>query len=106
MFTKVHTNKVGCMFSARLQEMRKKLQLTKEEISLQTGISQRAYTSYECGERKPSLDFFEKLVALYNVNLNCLIAGQGEMFNIAPQDEQLERLVAQIVDKKMKEKGL
>ena len=101
------------MYSEKIREIRKKLNITQEEISTQIGISYRAYSSYERGDRNPSLEFLEKIVKQYNVNLNWLIADVGSMFN-APQyvdvkdeqNEQLEKLVAQIVDKKMKERGL
>lgn len=95
------------MYGVRLQMLRKRLKLSQEELSTQTGISYRAYTSYERGDRKPALEFLESLMKKFNVNLNFLIGGVGEMFNeTAQQNEQLEKIVAQIVDKKMKERGL
>ena len=43
----------------------------------------------------------------HGINLNWFIADIGDMFNeSAVPNEQLEKLVAQIVDKKMKERGL
>jgi len=68
------------MIGKRLQNVRKKLQLSQEDISTQIGISYRAYSSYEREDRKPSIDFLELLVTKFNINLNFLIAGVGEMF--------------------------
>lgn len=73
----------------RLQKIRKKLKLSQEEIADETNITYRAYTSYERGDRKPSFEFLVKLVEKYNVNLNWLIVGKGEMFN-APQYEDVK----------------
>lgn len=85
------------MFSERLQKLRKMLHLSQEEISTQIGISYRAYTSYERGDRKPSIDFLEKLVKVYNVNLNWLIAGVGKEFNAAQFDAAKGELRAEVM---------
>ena len=68
------------MIADRLQKIRKHLKLSQTEMSQQTGISYRAYTSYEHGDRKPSLEFLQNLVCKMNVNLNWIIAGTGDMF--------------------------
>lgn len=95
------------MYNERLQKIRKKLGLSQDEISTQIGISYRAYTSYERGDRKPSLEFLNEMFKKYNVNMNYLICGDGEMFNEnQQQNEQLEKDVARIVEKLIQEKGL
>ncbi len=76
------------MYGKKLHEIRKKLNLSQEEIAAQTNTSYRAYTSYERGDRKPSFEFLENLVNKYNVNLNWLIANSGEPFK--SQDQQNE----------------
>ena len=67
-------------FTDNLQIVRKKLLLSQNDMAEKMGISYRAYSSYERGERKPTYDFLQKLVEDLNVNLNFLIANQGEMF--------------------------
>ncbi len=70
------------MFGKKLQKIRKELKLSQEEMSLQTGVSYRAYTSYERGDRKPSLEFLKTLVQNFDVNLNWLVADKGDfIFN-------------------------
>ena len=49
-------------------------------MSAQISVSYRAYSSYERGDRKPSFELLEKLVEKFNVNLNWLIAGNGNTF--------------------------
>ena len=68
------------MYGKKLQEIRKKLNLSQEEFAAQTNITYRAYTSYERGDRKPSFEFLENLAIKFNVNLNWLIANLGEPF--------------------------
>lgn len=86
----------------KLQQIRKELKLSQEEISSQIGISYRAYTSYERGDRKPSLEFLEKIATKYFVNLNWLIANQGEMFiqnKPSATDSELEQKVVEVMKK-------
>ena len=79
------TNKYG----ENIKAVRKKLKLSQEEISTQIGITYRAYSSYERGDRNPSLEFMAALNKMYNVNLNYVITGEGEMFN-APKFEDVQ----------------
>ena len=95
------------MISERLCKIRKKLLLSQADISTQTGISYRAYSSYERGERKPSIEFLELLVTKFNINLNYLVAGIGEMFIAnAQQFEQEQEVFAQKVRQILKEEKL
>lgn len=72
------------IYAERLQKLRKQLKLTQAEIAEKTGITYRAYSSYERGERNPSLEFLAAIEKMYNVNLNWIIAGDGAMLNAAP----------------------
>ena len=90
------------MYDKRLQQMRKKLNLTQNEIASQIGISYRAYSSYERGDRNPPLECLEKLAILYNLNLNWIIAGIGDMFNnVQPSgtNDELEQKVVEVMKK-------
>ena len=93
------------MFGERLQKVRKQLQLSQEDISTQIGISYRAYSSYEREDRKPPIDFLEKLAIQYNINLNYLIAGIGKEF-IAPQFDTVKTELRSEVLQILKEQGL
>mgnify|MGYP002676941200 CR=1 FL=1 len=93
------------MFTERLQKLRKTLKLSQDELSTQLGISYRAYTSYERGDRKPSIEVLSKLLEVVDVNLNWLISGQGEMFN-APKYNEVKTQLRSEVLKILKEEGL
>ena len=68
------------MYGQKLNQIRKNLNLSQEEMALKTDTSYRAYTSYERGDRKPSFEFLEKLALNFEVNLNWLIANLGDPF--------------------------
>lgn len=93
------------MFGERLQKVRKKLKLSQEDMSTQMGTSYRAYSSYEREDRKPPIDFLEKLVNLYSVNLNYLIAGIGNEF-LTPEFKDVKDEILKEVEKMLKAKGL
>lgn len=89
----------------RIQKVRKHFKLSQEEISAQIGISYRAYSSYERGDRKPSYEFLELFFNIFNVNLNWLIVGQGEMFNAPKYEDVKDELKTQVLSI-LKEQGL
>ena len=91
------------MIGKRLNQLRKTLNITQEKFSTQFAVSYRAYTSYERGERKPSFELLNVLYKNFNVNLNWLISGEGEMFNVPQKDLSdfdLEVKVDEILRKK------
>jgi len=95
------------MFAENLKKVRLKLGLSVAKFAERMEMSPNTLTNYERGERTPSLNVFVQLNKKMNVNLNWVVTGEGEMFNeAAAQDEQLAKLVAQIVDKKLSERGL
>lgn len=90
------------MYGEKLQQARKKLNLTQSEIAAQIGISYRAYSSYERGDRNPPLECLEKLAIMHNINLNWIIANIGGMFNNQQQsvsDDELEQKVVEVMKK-------
>ena len=63
-----------------LAEIRKKLGYKVVDFVEKFGMQYRTYQTYERGERKPPLEFFEQLNQIFNVNLNYIFTGEGEMF--------------------------
>lgn len=93
---------------SKLNTLRKELRLSQSEFAEKLGVSYRAYTSYERGDRGMPIEFLSSLVNLYSVNLNWLIANNGEMFineqpktNLNIDEEQFRALF----HKCMKEEG-
>lgn len=67
-------------FTKNLQTIRKTLLLSQVDMAEKMNVSYRAYSSYERGERKPDYTFLQNMHDDFNVNLNFLICGKGEMF--------------------------
>ena len=114
------------MYGKKLKMIRKHFATTQEGMAEFLGITPRTYSSYERDENNPPYSMLVLLCKNHDVNLNWFIADVGDIFNppnfaetwkeinenienyknITQQDKQLEDLVARLVDKRMKEKGL
>ncbi len=68
------------MFSSNLQKIRKYFRISQEEMSNKTNTTYRAYTSYERGDRNPSLELIKNLNENLGINLNWYFTGEGLMF--------------------------
>ncbi len=84
------------MVSGNLLQIREYLKLTQNEFALKLGITTRSYINYERGERKLPFELLEKLCNDYNVNLNWLIAGKGEMFIPPKFEDAKEEVLSQV----------
>lgn len=90
------------MIAENLVKVRKTTLLAQSDFALKLGISPRAYINYERGERKPPYEMLNQLYEIYNVNLNWLITGKGEMFNLkqpSVNNEELEQKVVEVMKK-------
>lgn len=67
------------LLSKNLKKVREFLKLSQNALAQQLNIAPAQYNTYERGTRKPSAEFFEKLVNVFNVNLNYLFTGQGDI---------------------------
>lgn len=92
----------------RLKKIRLALNLSGEEFGQKIGVSKQYVSNLEADRNVLNNEKIVLLLVDLNVNLNYLIGGRGKMFcnEEAQQDEQLENLVAQIVERKMLERGL
>ena len=89
----------------RIEKVRKELKLSRKEVSSQINKYYRTYSSYERGERKAPYELLILLAEKYNVNLNWLMLGKGEMFNPPDYNEVKDILKSQVIDV-LKEQGL
>lgn len=70
-------------FSEILKELRKRDDLTQEQLAKNCGISKSAISMYENGNRTPDFETLEVFADYFNVNLSYLI-GEGQKLK-APQ---------------------
>lgn len=61
------------MLQDNLKKLREERGLTKRELCEKTGISERAYLTYEFGEREPKISVVQKLADFYNVSIDYLL---------------------------------
>ena len=78
------------MIAQNLAIVRKNINSNASSFAKEVGIPYTTFIKYERGERKPSFELLEYLVDVYNVNLNYIFSGQGQMF-IKPDNNTLER---------------
>ena len=89
----------------KLKAVRTHYNLNITEFSEKLGISSRSYSSYEYDERKPSVELLHNLFTVCDVNLNWLIADDGDMF-ILPEFEKVEDDLTQKVEDILRKNGL
>lgn len=70
-----------CVMNNRFKALRKALKLKQDEIAKILNKSTRMIQYYEQGKFDIETDLLFKLHELYDVNLNWLISGTGNMFN-------------------------
>lgn len=76
------------MLQDNLKKLREKHGLTKRELCEKTGISERAYLTYEFGEREPKISVVQKLADFYGVTTDSLLGREP-----APDRDDLSTVV-------------
>ena len=67
-------------FSKRLKKLRQELNITQNDFARACDVKLTAISKYETGLVKPGFDMLYKIATVYNINLNWLILGIGEIF--------------------------
>lgn len=81
----------------RFKKLREHLELSQEKFSRQFNITQQTYSLIEKGKRLPNIKTVMILSDNFNVNLNWLISGKGNMFREAIENiEQYRKASAEL----------
>lgn len=80
----------------RLREMREKYNITQEDVAERLEITSAAISSYERGERTPSLQVILKLSYIYNCSVDYLLGKSNE------NDPHVYIDITELSDKKRK----
>lgn len=80
---------VNGMLKDNLKQIREANGLTKRELCEKTGISERAYLTYEYGEREPKISVIEKLADFYGVTTDYIL---GRDNVLSPFEEIISRI--------------
>lgn len=78
----------------RIKELRKALNLTQSDFGEKIGVKGNTITNYESGLRIPSDAVVLSICRDFNVNLNWLRTGEGEMFMELDADDEIAAYVA------------
>ncbi|MFA5479713.1 MAG: XRE family transcriptional regulator [Candidatus Muiribacteriota bacterium] len=65
----------------RFKELRKKLNISQKILAEKLGIPVTAVSKYETGKIKPSSDILGRLIDVYDININWLLTGRGNIFS-------------------------
>ncbi len=68
------SSKVEVCMGTLLKKAREELQLTQKEVANRTGISERLYQYYECGEREPRAGTAIKIAQALNSSVEALFS--------------------------------
>lgn len=79
----------------RIKELKAKLSITSSEMAKELDIPVRTIGSYERDEAQAGAKFFNALIEKYQVNVNWLLSGNGNMF-ISSKTEIDVKYLAQI----------
>lgn len=89
------------MLKDKLKELREKHGLTKRELCEKTGISERAYLTYEFGEREPKVGTISILADFYGVSVDYILDRTEE--KLEPLDALAKEKNMHIIEKTMLE---
>jgi len=64
----------------RIKQLRKQLGISQDEFAVQIGLKQRTLSYIENGNRSILCSIVKKIHKEFNVNLEWIIFGKGEMF--------------------------
>lgn len=68
--------------SLRIKELRLLKKMNQMEFSKHLGVSQAAVSHYESGQRSPDSHFLSKVCEAFSTNINWLLTGEGDMYNV------------------------
>jgi transcriptional regulator with XRE-family HTH domain len=73
----------------RIKAIRKTLGIKQQDFAKEIGFSTSFLSEAENAKYKPGLRFYNNILQKYNVNLNYLLTGKGEMFNKTKETEEI-----------------
>ena len=57
-----------------LKTIRKKFNMTQDEVAVFLGVSRSGYTYYETGKSEPSIDTLKKLATIYDITVDEILS--------------------------------
>lgn len=66
------------MLAERLKAARKNAGKSQEQVAKAIGVTQAAYSYYECGYKTPTLPVAKRIAAELGVSLDYLVGGEND----------------------------
>lgn len=82
----------------RIKSIRKALKLTQTEFGERIGLKGNTITGYENGLRTPSESVVLSICREFNVDINWLRTGEGEMFIQLPEEDEVAAYVSDLLE--------
>jgi len=90
---------------SRLHRIRNSMRLTMDQVGEVTGTSKSMVSDVENGKKKPSAAFLNALSVEYNIDLNFVFTGEGNMFRgnqgVIILDEEIKEMLQLMTRSKM-----
>lgn len=91
----------------RIKQVRNELHLKQEDFAKHFGFSRAFLSAIEKDKSKLSVDNLTKLLIDFNVSINFVLAGIGEVFiKREDENEKLKNMLKQMVEDEIKNRGL
>ena len=93
----------------RIRLIREELRLKQEEFANHFGVSRAFISAIEKDKNKFSVDNLCKLLVDFDVNINYVLAGKGNMFNNMkeqPKEEEMKKWFNDMIREEFKKRGL
>ncbi len=86
-FVNINQTKIGKNMKKNhtLELLRSELGINKKEFAQKLGITQNSYTNYITGKRELPTDVVLKIKQLFDINIDWLLTGKGNMYNTKTQ---------------------
>lgn len=81
----------------RLKKLRNEERLTQQEFADKIGIQRGTYAKYEVGRNEPIDAVIKLICSTFNVNEKWLRTGEGDMFSKISRDDEIQRLVDEML---------
>ena len=82
----------------RIRELRKYLKLTQQEFADRLSLKRNTIATYEMGKAYPSDRTINDICEKYNVNIEWLRNGTGEMFKELPEEDEVAAYVSELLE--------
>ena len=92
--------------NARIKNLRKQLNLSQEEFAANLNITKQAVSNMETGKSAPSPIVLYKMHTKMDINLNYVIAGDGDIFLSEKNNKALKESLLKEFEQMLKSRGI